>query len=303
MNGGNMLKKILIPLDGAKLSEAALDQGRELALAFGSELHLLGVCGGPEEKYCGLMRGYLDKKAEDVRRDFLGKDLSLKVVVLSGEAAGQVIDYARRERMDLLVIVSHGHSGIMPWTMGGTANKIIHEAPVPVLLLRAAAAKKRRPGSIFARLLLPLDGSEAGETALPYVLEIAAKLKSKVTLLSVVESGQHVHTIGGLDYIRFPEQQVQKMRQDLSAYLDGAVKKFRDRGVEARAELTTGHAAEEIIKRAKAAGARLVAMSSHGKSGLRQWVFGSVSNKVLHAGKAHLLLVKPTPNPEPSRTR
>jgi nucleotide-binding universal stress UspA family protein len=298
-----MLKKILIPLDGAKLSEAALDQGRELALAFGSELHLLGVCGGPEEKYCGLMRGYLDKKAEDVRRDFLGKDLSLKVVVLSGEAAGQVIDYARRERMDLLVIVSHGHSGIMPWTMGGTANKIIHEAPVPVLLLRAAAAKKRRPGSIFARLLLPLDGSEAGETALPYVLEIAAKLKSKVTLLSVVESGQHVHTIGGLDYIRFPEQQVQKMRQDLSAYLDGAVKKFRDRGVEARAELTTGHAAEEIIKRAKAAGVRLVAMSSHGKSGLRQWVFGSVSNKVLHAGKAHLLLVKPTPNPEPSRTR
>lgn len=297
------MEKILIPLDGAKLSEAALDQGRELALAFGSELHLLGVCGGPEEKYCGLMRGYLDKKAEDVRRDFLGKDLSLKVVVLSGEAAGQVIDYARRERMDLLVIVSHGHSGIMPWTMGGTANKIIHEAPVPVLLLRAAAAKKRRPGSIFAKLLLPLDGSAAGETALPYVLEIAAKLKSKVTLLSVIESGQRVHTIGGLDFIRFPEQQVQKMRQDLSAYLDGAVKKFRDRGVEARAELTTGHAAEEIIKRAKAAGARLVAMSSHGKSGLRQWVFGSVSNKVLHAGKAHLLLVKPTPNPEPSRTR
>jgi nucleotide-binding universal stress UspA family protein len=298
-----MLDKILIPLDGAKLGEAALDQGRELALAFGSELHLLGVCGGPEEKYCGLMRGYLDKKAEDVRRDFLGKDLSLKVVVLSGEAAGQVIDYARRERMDLLVIVSHGHSGIMPWTMGGTANKIIHEAPVPVLLLRAAAAKKRRPGSIFAKLLLPLDGSAAGETALPYVLEIAAKLKSKVTLLSVIESGQRVHTIGGLDFIRFPEQQVQKMRQDLSAYLDGAVKKFRDRGVEARAELTTGHAAEEIIKRAKAAGARLVAMSSHGKSGLREWVFGSVSNKVLHAGKAHLLLVKPTPNPEPSRTR
>jgi nucleotide-binding universal stress UspA family protein len=298
-----MLKKILIPLDGAKLSEAALDQGRELALAFGSELHLLGVCGGPEEKYCGLMRGYLDKKAEDVRRDFLGKDLSLKVVVLSGEAAGQVIDYARQERMDLLVIVSHGHSGIMPWTMGGTANKIIHEALVPVLLLRASAAKKRRPGSIFAKLLLPLDGSAAGETALPYVLEIAAKLKSKVTLLSVVESGQRVHTIGGLDFIRFPEQQVQKMRQDLSAYLAGAVKKFRDRGVEARAELTTGHAAEEIIKRAKAAGARLVAMSSHGKSGLREWVFGSVSNKVLHAGKTHLLLVKPTPNPKPSRTR
>ena len=93
------------------------------------------------------------------------------------------------------------------------------------------------------------------------------------------------------------------MRQDLSAYLDGAVKKFRDRGIEARAELTTGHAAEEITKRAKAAGARLVAMSSHGKSGLRQWVLGSVSNKVLHAGKTHLLLTKLPPNSELSRPR
>jgi nucleotide-binding universal stress UspA family protein len=291
-----MLKKILIPLDGATLSEAALEPGRELTLAFGSELHLLGVCGGPEEKYCGLMRGYLEKKAEDVRRDFPGKGLSLKVVVRSGEAAGQVIDYARRERVDLLIIVSHGHSGIMPWTMGGTANKVVHEVTAPCLLLRAAAAKKRRAGSAFAKILLPLDGSATGETALPYVLEIAVRLKSRVTLLSVVESSQRVHTIGGLDYIRFPEQHVRKLREDLSAYLDAAVKKFRERGVEARAELATGRAAEEIIERAKAAGARLVALSSHGKSGLREWVFGSVSNKVLHAGKTHLLIVKHAPD-------
>lgn len=152
-------------------------------------------------------------------------------------------------------------------------------------------------------MLLPLDASAAGETALPYILEIAARLKSEVILLSVVESGQRVHTIGGLDYIRFPEQQVRKMEQDLSAYLDSAAKRFRDRGIEARVELKSGHAAEEIIKYAKAAGMRLVAMSSHGKSGLREWVFGSVSNKVLHAGKSHLLLVKLAPHREPSVIR
>jgi nucleotide-binding universal stress UspA family protein len=299
-----MLEKILIPLDGSKLSDAALGHGEELARAFDSELHLLGVCEGPDEKHHRLMQAYLEKKAEVMRRVVSGKPLNVKTVVLCGEPASRIIDHALRERMDLIVTVSHGHTGIMPWTMGSTANKIVHGAPVPVLLLRAAAVKKNGSRkSIFAKILLPLDGSVAGETALPYVLEIAAKLKSKVTLLSVVESGQHVHTIGGLDYIRFPEQQVQKMRQDLSAYLDGAVKKFRDRGIEARAELTTGHAAEEITKRAKAAGARLVAMSSHGKSGLRQWVLGSVSNKVLHAGKTHLLLTKLPPNSELSRPR
>jgi nucleotide-binding universal stress UspA family protein len=291
-----MLKRILIPLDGSKLSEAALGPGQELGRAFNSELHLLGVCDGPDEKHHRLMQAYLDKRAEDLRRDISAKSPGLKTAVLCGEAASQVIDYSRRELMDLVIIVSHGHSGIMPWTMGGTANKIVHGAPTPVLLLRAAAVKRGSRRSIFSRLLLPLDGSAAGETALPYVLEIAARLGAEVTLLSVVESEQRVHTIGGLDFIRFPEQQVQKMRQDLSAYLDGAVKKFRDRGIQARAELSSGHAAEEIIKLAKAAGCGLVAMSSHGKSGLREWVLGSVSNKVLHAGKTHLLLVKPAPD-------
>jgi nucleotide-binding universal stress UspA family protein len=293
-----MLEKILIPLDGSKLSDAALSHGEELARAFASELHLLGVCEGPDEKHHRLMQAFLEKKAEDMRPTVSGTPLKVKIIVLCGEPASRIIDYAAQGKMDLLVTVSHGHTGIMPWTMGSTANKIVHGAPVPVLLLRAAAVKKRGPQkSIFSKVLLPLDGSAAGETALPLILEIAVKLKSEVTLLSVIESGQRVHTIGGLDFIRFPEQQVQKMKQDLSSYLDGAVKRFRDRGIEARGELRSGHAAEEILKCAKAAGARLVAMSSHGKSGLREWVFGSVSNKVLHAGKTHLLLTQPALNP------
>jgi len=296
-----MLEKILIPLDGSKLSEAALGHGEELARPFDSELHLLGVCDGPDEKHRRLMQAYLEKTAEDVRRNISGKPLSVKAIVLEGEPASRIIEHSLQERMDLIITVSHGHTGIMPWTMGSTANKIVHGAPVPVLLLRAAAVKKKGPlKSTFAKMLLPLDGSAAGETALPYVLEIAARLKSEVRLLAVVESGRRVHTIGGLDFIRFPEQQVQKMRQELSDYLDSAVKRFRDRGIKARGELRSGHAAEEIIKSAKAAGIRLVAMSSHGKSGLREWVFGSVSNKVLHAGKTHLLLTKLAPDPGPT---
>jgi nucleotide-binding universal stress UspA family protein len=295
-----MLEKILIPLDGSKLSEASLGHGVELAQAFGSELHLLGVCEGPDEKHQRLMQVYLEKNAEVLRGSASRKPLNVKAVVLCGEPAGRIIDYAARERMSLLITVTHGHNGIMPWTMGSTANKIVHGAQVPVLLLRAAEVKKRGPQkSIFAKMLLPLDGSEAGQTALPLVLEMAARLKGEVTLLSVVESGQQVHTIGGLDFIRFPEQQVQKMKQDLAAYLEGAVQRFHDRGVEARGVLKSGHAAEEILKSAKTAAVRLVAMSSHGKSGLREWVFGSVSNKVLHAGKTHLLLVKPAPSARP----
>ncbi len=294
-----MLEKILIPLDGSKLSEAALGPGVELARAFASELYLLGVCEGPDEKHHRLMKAYLDKKAEDTCQAGPGKPGNVKTVVDCGEPAGRIISYATRERISLMVTVSHGHSGMMPWTMGSTANKLIHGAPMPVLLLRASAFKKRGPQkSIFSKMLLPLDGSPAGEAALSLVLEIAAALKAEVTLLTVIESSRRVHTIGGLDFIRFPEQEVQKTRQDLSDYLDCVVRKFRDRGIEARREMKSGQAAEEILKFVKGAGVRLVAMSSHGKTGLREWVFGSVSNKVLHAGKSHLLLVRATPDAE-----
>ncbi len=299
-----MLERILIPLDGSRLGEAALGPGEELAWAFDSELHLLGVCDRADDKHRRLMQAYLDKKADDTGRNVSETPLNVKAVVLDGEPASRINEYARHGRVDLIIAVSHGHTGIMPWTMGSTSNKIVHGAPVPVLLLRAAAIKKGgAQKSVFSKVLLPLDGSAAGETALPYILEIAARLKAEVTLLSVVESGQRVHTIGGLDFIRFPEQQVRKMEQELSACLDGAVRRFHDRGIEARGELRSGCAAEEIIKYAKAAGVRLIAMSSHGKSGLREWVFGSVSNKVLHAGKSHLLLVKATPGPDISRPR
>ena len=299
-----MLEKILIPLDGSKLSEAALGHGEELAWAFSSELHLLGICDRADDKHRRMMQAYLDKKADEVGRNVSETPLSTKAVVLDGEPASRIIDYARQTKIDLLITVSHGHTGIMPWTMGATATKIVHGSSIPVLLMRAAALKKRGPQkSIFSNMLLPLDGSAAGETALPLVLEIAARLKAEVTLLSVVESGQRVHTIGGLDFIRFPEQQVDKMKRDLSVYLDGAVRRFRDRGIETRGELRSGYAAAEILKYAQAAGVRLVAMSSHGKSGLREWVFGSVSNKVLHAGKTHLLLVKPSPNEQSSAAR
>lgn len=289
-----MLEKILIPLDGSKLGEAALGPGEELTWAFGSELQLLGICDRADEKHRRLMQAYLEKKSNEAGRGVSETPLNIRAVVLDGEPASRIIEYARQERVDLLILVSHGHSGLMPWTMGGTANRVVHGSSVPVLLLRAAGLKKRGPQkSIFSKMLLPLDGSATGETALPLVSEIAAQLKAEVCLLSVVESGQRVHTIGGLDFIRFPEQQVEKMKQELAAYLDGAVRKLRDRGITARGELRSGQAADEIIKFAQASGARLVAMSSHGKSGLREWVFGSVSNKVLHAGKTPLLLARP----------
>jgi len=288
-----MLDHILVPLDGSELGELALVYARELASVFDTEIHLVSVSEGRTAEYRRMIQVYLEKTAEQLRHDVAKAGPIVKPVILDGAPAARILDYAQQNKMNLIITVSHGHSGILPWTMGSTAYKIVHGARVSVLLVRAAMVKKKRwLTNVFSKILLPLDGSATSERALPYALEMAKKLKSRVTLLSIVEPGQRVHTIGGQDYVQFSEQYVSAMREEQAAYLDRTVKIFEEKNVQVRSELKSGNAAEEIIKFAKNGNIRLVVMTSHGKSGLREWVFGSVSNKVLHSGKTPLLLVK-----------
>ena len=288
-----MLNHILVPLDGSALGELALVYAKELTAVFNSEIHLVSVPEGRTAEYRRLIQVYLDKMAEQLRLDVDKATAVVKPVILDGDPASKILDYSQQEKMDLIITVSHGHSGILPWTMGSTAYKIVHGARVSVLLVRAAMIKKKRwQTGVFSKILLPLDGSAAGEQALPYALEMAAKLKSELTLLSVVEPGQRVHTIGGQDYVQFSEQFVSAMKGELAAYLDKTAKKFEEKSIQLRSVLRFGNAAEEIIKLARQGGMRLIVMTSHGKSGLREWVFGSVSNKVLHSSKTPLLLVR-----------
>jgi nucleotide-binding universal stress UspA family protein len=292
-----MLEKILVSLDGSSLSELALIYAKELASVFNSEIYLVYVCERNDSEYRRTVQLYLEKVAEELLRDFTkaGSKATVKPVLLDGKPAAEIVQYAQQTRVSMVIITSHGRSSIMPWVMGSTANTVIHTIQNPVLLVRASMFNgKHRPVKLFSKILLPLDGSEVGEAALPYVIEIAQKLRSEVILFSVIERGQHVHTIGGQDFIRFSEQQVESMKLETDKYLTITNAKLSDSRVNVRSVVREGDAAGEIIKFAQEDNIRLVAMSSHGRSGMRSWVFGSVSNKVLQAGKTSLLLVRPS---------
>jgi len=288
-----MLDRILVPLDGSALGELALAYASELARGFDSEIHLVSVSEGKAAEYRRMIQVYIERTATELHGSLRKDKAVVKTAILDGNPADRILDYARQQKASLIITVSHGHSGILPWTMGSTAYRIVHGALVSVLLVRASKSKKKGgPTGVFSRILLPLDGSATSERALVYGLEMAKKLKSQLTLLSVVEPGQRVHTIGGQDYIQFSEQLVNAMKEELSAYLGRTAKYFEKNDVRVSSELRTGNAAEEIIKLSKIGKIQLVIMTSHGKSGLRQWVFGSVSNKVLHSGKTPLLLLR-----------
>lgn len=297
-----MMDKILVPMDGSELGELALDYAAKLAISLNSEVHLVSACERLSEEDKDICDLYLHKAAEKFRSQLkeAGAILEVKTVAVAGEPSDTILDYAEKQGIGLIIIVSHGRSGIMPWATGGTANKIIHRAPMPVLLIRAAIPAASRETGLFTKILVPLDGSEMGEAVLPYVQAIASKLTCQVVLLRVVEPVQHLRSIA----LQLPEQNVAAMQAEAKSYLSriqaeaesyliGARQRCGDILDSVLMVLKTGDAAREILNVAEEEGVNLVAMSSHGKTGMTQWMLGSVSNKVLQAGKSPLLLVKP----------
>jgi nucleotide-binding universal stress UspA family protein len=291
-----MYEKILVPLDGSKLAEQVIPYVSELSKAFKSEVTLIGICEPEEIEYGEACRLYMAGRA-DVLRKSIGDDAEGKVLVtiFSGRAAGEILKYAEENGINLIVMTSHGRSGIVPWSLGGTVNKVLQKVGVPLLVIRVQEqpAPAVKP-DLFGRIVVPLDGSANGAAVLPFVAEIARKLESDVYLLQVVEAGKHVHTIGGLDYIPFKDQDMNERKDKALEYLEGVTSGLE--GVtNVYYEVRCGEAAKEIIQIADEKEVNLIAVSSHGHSAIAVWTHGSVTYKVLQASKQSIFFV---PSPE-----
>jgi len=286
-----MWKKILVPLDGSDLAELALPYAEELANTFKSEVILLHVSEPAESHYRHMHELYVQKVADRMK----GRIKKVSPVVITGKPADEIISYAEKNDVGLIIITSHGHSGIMSWATGSIASKLLQATTVPMLLVRVVKARRevQRPG-LLNRILLPLDGSEAGEAAVEYVGELMSRLESEVTLFGVVASGQHIRSVGGLDYIHYPPEQLEMFKKEAEGYLDGVYRKFKRRKGTVKVTIKVGadDIGQEIIKFAEEKGVNLIAISSHGHSGIEKWVFGSIANKVVQGSKAPVLVIK-----------
>ena len=291
-----MFNRILVTLDGSDLAERALPYAERLAEVFNSEVDLVEVCEHKDREHRHMYQLYTEKIADLVRNRLkkAGSTAKVSPVVLDGEPATEIIDYAEKNSISLVVMATHGRSGIMLWAMGSIAHKVLYRISVPILLIRAKVSTlKECKGKIFSKIIVLLDGSETGEAVLPYVRELAEKLESEVVLLQVVASGKHVHTIGGLDHVRFTEQHMESMKTEARQYLEKVGIKLKGTGTIIKPEVKVGDAAHEIIKFTDETHACLVAMSTHRHPGIiGEWVSGSVTHKVLHSGNSHVLLVR-----------
>jgi nucleotide-binding universal stress UspA family protein len=287
-----MWKKILVPLDGSDLAELALPYAQELVSAFDSELILLYVSEPAEHEYLHMHQLYLEKVAVQMKK--LVKRVS--PLVVSGKPAEEIVKYTEKNDIGLIIMASHGHSGIIPWATGGIASKVIDATGVPLLLIKTTKPRRKTKGKhLISRILLPLDGSEAGEAAITRVKELKFRFEAEVILLEVVPEGRHIRTIGGLDYILFPEQELETFKTEAKAYLGEVYKRLQRGKGELKVEIKSGEVAKEILNYAKRKKASLIAISSHGHSGMTKWVFGSTAQEIIQDSPIPVLVVKAAP--------
>jgi nucleotide-binding universal stress UspA family protein len=292
-----MYERILVPLDGSGLAEVALPYAEQLARRLGSQIYLIYVSESAEVPQHYIHRFYLQKVGEATKEgagrtvgDSVAKSIKVEPTVLVGHPAEEIVDYADKEDVSLIVMATHGRSGIRRWALGSVAEKVVRATSRPVALIRAkgAHAEVREKGAVN-KVLVPLDGSERGEAAIPYVEELASKLKAQVILVQVVPP---IYLTPNAEQLKEQES----FRLSAEDYIKKVAAQFKHKGIEAKSELrevAVGTVAEEIINIADEICADLVAMSTRGGTEVGPWAFGSVVDRVLRHGNTPLLLVRP----------
>jgi len=295
-----MYEKILVALDGSELAQVALPYAEELAGKMASEVTLAHVVQPPERGTGNLRKTYLEwiaqltkQLAERYTQAAGAKGIKVKTTILTGDPPDRIVRYADKEDISLIIMSTHGLTGIRRWALGSTAREVARATARPIMLIRARGAiHDVRKKGILKKVLVPLDGSKEAEAVVPYIEELAAKLGAEVVLLLVVPMGYHTLTAEGYEYAVYPENQMASDKAFAKDYLDKVCARLKKSGVVAISEVKFGPTADEIIDFADKTGADLVAMSTHGRSGIGRWVFGSVAERVLHDGHTPLLLVR-----------
>jgi nucleotide-binding universal stress UspA family protein len=296
-----LYERILVPLDGSELAQIALPYAEKLAKALGSQLILIYVSESDEDRYHHMHQFYLQQMTEAAKQDaerFQDRQgagtIKVDSVITVGDPAEEIVEYASKQDIGLIVMSTHGRSGIKRWAMGSVADKVLRATSQPIALIRAKGARPDMLGerTILSKLLVALDGSKESEAVIPYIEELASKLQAEVILLQVIAPDYHIYAAGGPEYGVYAEQQIESMKKFARDYLEEIITGLKQREVTAKAEIVLGTAAETIINFADQTNASLVAMTTHGRSGVSRWAIGSVAERVMRAGNTPLLLVR-----------
>lgn len=319
-----MFQKILVPLDGSPRAERAIPVAARLTTASGGTVVFLQVAGLPSvfmpyptadpwtiqsiiDADEASAKDYLENMARSDR--LAGVKVETEVIV--GTAATSILSVAEAGHFDLIIMCSHGYSGMKRWLLGSVAEHVARHAPIPLLLLREGGPALVGPppqaeGPL--RALIPLDGSARAEAAMQPAARLIRALASPGPALLHL-----TRVIPQLEPKESGRRKWEPLLHEAKRYLSATAEHLREEFVEdslstSKFAITwsvicdddiaagilrvaeTGEATERV---GISGASDIIAIATHGYSGIQRWAMGSITERVLHASQLPILIVRP----------
>lgn len=324
-----MFQRLIVPLDGSTCAERAIPVAARLARASGGSIVFVRVVLPPVDpgKYAKHRTEMWERVAYETERaqaasylvgmmltyanDLAGIDIDLEVA--SGLAAPTICLAARLEHADLIVMCSHGETGLKRWLFGSVAQETARQSPVPVLVLKERGAALPVPCAAYPlRVLVALNGSPLSEKALSPAVELLAALaiqaQGTLHLLRVVtlpatvgkwRSQAHVSTMMREQARQEAETYLRKVAQRLQAEAPASLKLTVTTSVAINTDVagTRFKLAEHSDSAEQMDGCDLIVLATNRHGTLRHIVSGSIPEKVLGSARLPLLVVRPHETP------
>jgi nucleotide-binding universal stress UspA family protein len=298
-----MYTQLLIPLDGSRTAEAVLPYGRTLAERLKIPVEFLGVvdtgalAGQVSHGTARYFETVIDESVRSseaylkrIAKTFPGREI--KCTVEKGKAEEVIIEKAGFDAT-LTAMATHGRSGFNRLLLGSVAEKVLRGSTNPLLLIRASEDAKIEGEAALKSVIVPLDGSELAESVLAPAVELARALRLEVVLLRAYRIPMNTYA-GMEDYYPVNYEEISgALREEAQSYLEKKVGEIQRQGIEKLSFIIAeGSGADEIVALGRRTADNLIAMCTHGRSGVKRWVLGSVTEKVVRLSGDPVLIVR-----------
>jgi len=290
-----MTRRIIVPLDGSKAAESALVYAGAITgdrvalltcLPAQSEFLSRTVTGGEDsasKQLWASTNGYLEQHSGTLSRQ--GREVDL--LVETGDPAEIILRTATPD--DLIVMTTHGAGAGTRIVFGSVADRVVRHAVCPVMVVRGGD----RPvvAAPIARIVVPLDGSDRSEAALPLAIELAIDLDVPVRLLRALDISLLQEAVRTGTYAAAANAgSVEEIHAAIEKYLDQQAEAIRGGGLSVTTAVLDGPAGKALLAAFETGD--LVVMTSHGRGGFRRWVLGSVADKLVRGATVPVLITR-----------
>ena len=295
-----MFDRILVPMDGSSLAECVLPHVYAFARVFDSQITFIQVRSRPVQTgqlvdplvwQMGKVEAinYLDGLV--IR--FHAAGLKANFELLDGQVADTIIEYAHESAIALIILSSHGSSGLSAWNVSGVVQKIVQRAKLPTMIVRAYQPQLSNFGELsYQTIMMPLDLSQRAECALPIASRLTRYFQGRLIVTHVVKYPEMPRrTPLTAEDDNLAKTLTERNQQEARKYLEQIENRLKSKTVDVQTRLfmrdDISSTLHELVDKEEI---DLVVMSAHGYSGARKWPYGNIVERFITYGSTPLLI-------------